>query len=36
VEMLSVRRREAQLTCRAGRETPATEYRLQHFEAAGG
>jgi len=36
VEMLSVRRREAQLTCRAGRDTPATEYRLQHFEPASG
>jgi hypothetical protein len=31
VEMLSVRRPEAQLTCRAARETPATEYRLQRF-----
>ena len=27
VEMLSVRRPEAKLTCRAPRETPATEYR---------
>jgi hypothetical protein len=32
VEMLSVRRPEAKLTCRAPRETPATEYRLQRFE----
>jgi hypothetical protein len=32
VEILSVRRREAELTCRAGRKTPATEYRLQRFE----
>jgi (2Fe-2S) ferredoxin len=36
VEILSLRRREAQLTCRAGRETPATEYRLQHFERTAG
>lgn len=32
VEMLSVRRPEAKLTCRAPRQTPATEYRLQRFE----
>jgi (2Fe-2S) ferredoxin len=32
VEMLSVRRPEAKLTCRAPRATPATEYRLQRFE----
>jgi hypothetical protein len=31
VEILSVRRPAAQLTCRAGRATPATEYRLQSF-----
>jgi hypothetical protein len=31
-EMLSVRRPHAKLTCRAARETPATEYRLQRFE----
>ncbi len=31
-EMLSVRRPVAKLTCRADRETPATEYRLQRFE----
>ncbi len=36
VEMLSVRRQEAQLTCRAARETPATEYRLRHFERSDG
>ena len=28
VRVLSVRRPEAQLTCRAARETPATEYRI--------
>jgi hypothetical protein len=33
-EMLSVRRPEAKLTCRAPRETPATEYRLLRFEQA--
>ena len=32
VEMLSVRRPEAKLTCRTPRETPATEYRLQRFD----
>jgi hypothetical protein len=31
VEVLSVRRSAAQLTCRAGRDTPATEYRVQSF-----
>jgi hypothetical protein len=31
VRVLSVRRREAQLTCRAARETPATEYRIIEF-----
>jgi hypothetical protein len=31
VEVLSVRRPAAQLTCRAGRATPATEYRVQSF-----
>jgi hypothetical protein len=31
VEILSVRRPAAQLTCRAGRATPATEYRVQSF-----
>jgi (2Fe-2S) ferredoxin len=33
-QMLSVRRPEAKLTCRADRETPATEYRLLRFEQA--
>jgi hypothetical protein len=28
VHVLSVRRPEAQLTCRALRETPATEYQI--------
>jgi hypothetical protein len=28
VQVLSVRRADAQLTCRAVRETPATEYRI--------
>ena len=28
MQVLSVRRPEAQLTCRAARETPATEYRV--------
>jgi hypothetical protein len=32
VEVLSIRRSVAQLTCRAGRDTPATEYRVQSFE----
>jgi hypothetical protein len=31
VEVLSVRRPPAQLTCRAARATPATEYRVQAF-----
>jgi sucrase/ferredoxin-like protein len=31
VEVLSVRRPAAELTCRAGRATPATEYRVQAF-----
>jgi Sucrase/ferredoxin-like len=31
VRVLSVRRPEAQLTCRAGRETPATEYQITEF-----
>jgi hypothetical protein len=31
VEVLSVRRSAAQLTCRAARATPATEYRVQSF-----
>jgi (2Fe-2S) ferredoxin len=31
VDILSVRRPAAQLTCRAGRATPATEYRVQAF-----
>jgi hypothetical protein len=34
VEVLSVRRAEAQLTCRASRATPATEYRVQHVDPA--
>jgi (2Fe-2S) ferredoxin len=33
VQVLSVRRPDAQLTCRATRETPATEYRLVDFAA---
>jgi (2Fe-2S) ferredoxin len=32
VEVLAVRRPAAQLTCRADRETPATEYRIESFE----
>jgi (2Fe-2S) ferredoxin len=32
VDVLSVRRPEARLTCRAARETPATEYRVEIFE----
>ena len=32
VEVLALRRPPAQLTCRAERETPATEYRIQSFE----
>jgi hypothetical protein len=31
VRVLSVRRPEAKLTCRAARETPATEYRIIEF-----
>ena len=31
VHVLSLRRTEAQLTCRATRETPATEYRIIDF-----
>jgi hypothetical protein len=31
VDILSIRRPAAQLTCRAGRDTPATEYRVQAF-----
>jgi hypothetical protein len=30
-EVLAVRRPPAQLTCRAERETPATEYRVTHL-----
>ena len=33
VRVLSVRRAEAQLTCRATRETPATEYQIIDFSA---
>jgi (2Fe-2S) ferredoxin len=33
VQVLSVRRPDAQLTCRAGRETPATEYQIVEFTA---
>ena len=33
VRVLSVRRAEAKLTCRAARETPATEYRIIEFTA---
>jgi (2Fe-2S) ferredoxin len=33
VQVLSVRRPDAQLTCRATRETPATEYRIVDFAA---
>jgi hypothetical protein len=32
VRVLSVRRPEAKLTCRAARETPATEYRIIDVE----
>ena len=32
VEVLALRRPHAQLTCRAVRETPATEYRIESFE----
>jgi (2Fe-2S) ferredoxin len=32
VEVLALRRPAAQLTCRADRETPATEYRIESFE----
>ena len=32
VEVLALRRAPARLTCRAGRDTPATEYRIQSFE----
>ena len=35
VEILSVRRREAQLTCRAVRDTPATEYQLRRYDRIG-
>jgi (2Fe-2S) ferredoxin len=31
VRVLSIRRPDAQLTCRASRETPATEYRVTNF-----
>jgi hypothetical protein len=31
-DILSVRRPEARLTCRAPRDTPATEYRVEVFE----
>jgi hypothetical protein len=31
VRVLSVRRPDARLTCRAARETPATEYRIIDF-----
>jgi len=31
VRVLSVRRPDAQLTCRAARETPATEYQITDF-----
>jgi hypothetical protein len=31
VQVLSVRRTDAQLTCRAARETPATEYQVIDF-----
>jgi hypothetical protein len=31
VRVLSVRRADAQLTCRATRKTPATEYRIIDF-----
>jgi len=32
IEVLALRRPAAQLTCRAARETPATEYRIESFE----
>jgi (2Fe-2S) ferredoxin len=32
VEVLALRRPPAQLTCRAPRDTPATEYRIESFE----
>ena len=32
VEVLALRRPPAQLTCRATRETPATEYRIESFD----
>lgn len=32
VEVVGLRRPEAQLTCRAGRETPATTYRVESLE----
>jgi hypothetical protein len=31
VRVLAVRRPDAKLTCRATRETPATEYRIIEF-----
>jgi (2Fe-2S) ferredoxin len=34
VRVLSVRRPDAQLTCRAARETPATEYQIVDFTAS--
>jgi hypothetical protein len=34
VQVLSVRRTDAQLTCRAVRETPATEYQIVDFAPA--
>jgi hypothetical protein len=34
VRVLSVRRADAQLTCRATRETPATEYRIVEFSSS--
>ena len=34
VRVLSVRRADAQLTCRASRETPATEYRIVDFSSS--
>jgi len=34
VEIASVRRPDAQLTCRASRETPATEYRVEMFDVS--
>ena len=33
VEVLAVRRPAARLTCRANRDTPATEYRIDSFES---